>query len=145
MGLWAARKGRTRRQRLLAVIQMNKTHEISYVAVPAYYPDRALHVVAKVQPVQSERLLLAFIPELIEWRSRLSPTDFRYAVLIAFAHEMIHIELGQEKHSDKEALKDEGIAAGKTVLEIIRPLEAKGIVMPPEYRNGLEPVESLKR
>src|SRR5262245_39667537 len=109
------------RQRVRRFVQMTNRGEISYVAAPAYYPQRSLHVIAKVQEFQSQRFVIVFVPEVIDLRSRLSASEFRYTLLVVFAHEMIHLELEHEKHPDKEATKDEALAWGRTVLEIIRP------------------------
>ena len=125
------------RERIRTIVKLFKRHEIEYVASPAYYPVRALHVVSMVEEFQSERLVVVFIPELIDWRAKLSPTDFRYAVLVTFAHEMLHLELSHDayNHSGKQAAKDEAVVWGKTVLEIIRPLEAQGLLTVREYKR----------
>ena len=118
------------RNRLNTLVQMIRREEITYLAAPAYFPNRQLHVLAKVEQFQSKRLLMTFIPEFMDLRSQLPSRDFRYALLITLGHEMIHIELGHDKHPEKEAAKDEAFAWFKTIIEIIRPLEAKGIAVP---------------
>ncbi len=133
------------RSRLQTLVKMINNHEIVYVASPAYYPVRELHALAKVERFQSETFVVAFIPELMDWRARLSPSDFRYGVLVTFAHEMIHLELGRDPQfrQDKNAAKAEAVAWGITVLEIIRPLEAQGLSVP-EYKQLSTLLKSLK-
>jgi hypothetical protein len=123
------------RRRILTLIQWITQGDITFIAAPAYFPNRALHVVAKVERYQSKRLVIVFIPEMMDLRSRMSALEFRYVVLIALAHEMIHLELADENHSENQAAKDEAIAWAKTVLEIIRPLEAQGLITLPEFKQ----------
>ena len=80
------------RRRVRTIVEMIQRRQITYIASPAYYPIRALKLVAQIDDVQSERFVIVFIPELMDWREILSASDFRYAVLVAFAHEMIHLE-----------------------------------------------------
>jgi hypothetical protein len=123
--------------RIRSLVAMLKRQEVFYVSLPAYYPQREFHVVAKVEELHHERYLVAFIPEIMHWRAKLSASDFRYAVLITFAHEVIHLEMKHDlrARSRTEAAMDEAEAWGKTVLDFIRPLEAQNLITVPEYRK----------
>jgi hypothetical protein len=120
------------RRRILALVDGVRRGEINYLPSPAYYPDRALQAIAKLETFESKPLVIAFIPELMDVRSRLSATDFKHVVLIMFAHEMIHLEQQREQRKEEDA-KNEAITWAKTILEIIRPLEAKGLMTFPKF------------
>ena len=117
------------RTRIRKMLEMVKARQIYYSALPVYYPDRNLHILAKLEQYQSKPTIFLFVPELIAWRKTMSPSDFKYGVLVTLAHEMIHLELGHEQHIDSgiDPATDEAEAWGRTVIEIIRPLQAGGL------------------
>lgn len=109
--------------------------EIVYIASPAYYPNRAMHVAATIDELNSERALIVFVPEILDWRARLSESDFLYLVLVTFAHEMIHLERAHDRVPPVEVPNAEAEAWGITVLEIIRPLQAIHFIRIEEFRK----------
>ncbi len=116
--------------RLKRMLDMIHGKEISYVPLPAYYPVRTLHVLAKLELIDSQPAVIVFIPEVRDWQSTQSEEQFKYGLVITLAHEMIHFELGHHQHivkTTQDAARDEGQAWAKTILEIIRPLQEKGL------------------
>jgi hypothetical protein len=133
------------RNRIRTLLKKIRTHEIDYVAVPAYYPIRELRVLAKVQQLDSKPTLILFVPEVVEWRKTLSESDFKYGLLITLAHEMIHLELGHDQdRSDKEAARHEADAWSRTILEIIRPLQSSGVANIPQFNELSDCLKSAK-
>ena len=132
--------------RVRKIVELINRREIDYYALPAYFPNRKLTVLAKVEQLGPRWALFLFIPAVMEWRDKLSETDFRYSMAITFAHEMIHLELAKDRpvRSDKQAVQDEAVAWGKTVLEIIRPLEAELSITVSYYALLSQDLKSLK-
>ncbi len=117
------------RTRIRTFLEMIRKREIEYIALPAYYPVRSMHVLAKVERVDSKPAVILFVPEVQDWQAKLPPADFKNAILIVLAHEMIHLELGHEDQlsaSDRDSAKNEAEAWAKTIVEIIRPLQTSG-------------------
>ena len=75
---------------------------------------------------------MLFAPEFRDLYERISAEQFRYEVLVTFAHEVIHLEqLGQYRLDAPQNIAiEESSAWGKTILEIIRPLLAQSKPLP---------------
>jgi hypothetical protein len=115
------------RRRIQEILKRIEDHRLYYAPTPAYYPDRSLNVISKLEHIETETYLFLFVPAARDMQKSLSTAEFKYLILIAFAHEVVHIEQSGRYRTDsqKEAGKEEAIAWGKTVVEIIRPLIAQ--------------------
>ena len=126
------------RMRLQRMLDMVHRKEISYIPLPAYYPIRSLHVVAKLELIDSQPAVIMFIPEIRDWQLKQSEEQFKYGLVTTLAHEMIHFELGHHQHTEgsiQDAARDEGEAWAKTIIEIIRPLQANGSPVVPYFAD----------
>jgi hypothetical protein len=115
------------RTRMRSFIDLTRSKKMDYVPLPAYFPNREMHVLAQSARIDSKPTIILFIPEIMDSQRTMSATDFKSSVLITLAHEMIHLELGHDQSSvtGKEAAEEEAVAWAKTILEVIRPLQAK--------------------
>jgi len=115
------------RRRIQEILKRIEDHRLYYAPTPTYYPDRSVNIISKLEHVEAKTYLFLFVPAARDMEKSLPTTEFKYLVLIAFAHEVIHIEQSGRHRTDsrKEAGKEEAIAWGKTVVEIIRPLIAQ--------------------
>jgi hypothetical protein len=123
------------RRRIQEVLKRIEDHRLSYAPTPIYYPDGSLNIISKVEHIEAKTYLFLFVPAARDMQKSLSTAEFKYLILIAFAHEVIHIEQTGRYRTDsrKEAGKEEAIAWGKTVVEIIRPLIAQKKSVPPYF------------
>ena len=123
----------TRIRRLFREI---KTGKLDYMIVPAYHPDRRIRSAVKVELANGPLpQFMLFAPELRDLYKTLSAEQFRYEVLVTFAHEVIHLEQLDEYKLDtlNKIATEEAAAWGKTIFEIIRPLLADGKSLPARH------------
>ena len=114
------------RSRIQEALKRIEDHRLYYTPTPIYYPDRSVNIISKLEHVEDKTYLFLFVPAARDMQKRLSTPEFKYLILIAFAHEVIHIQQSGRYRTDsrEEARKEEAVAWGKTVVEIIRPLIA---------------------
>jgi hypothetical protein len=124
------------RSRILQFLQMVNAGDLLYIARTTPSPQPELHVLAKTEitPTSAARLIL-FLPDIRKWQGELAAEEFHYGVLLLFAHEMIHVEVGDQypENTDESVAKEEAAVWGKTVLEIIRPLLLARKPVPPNH------------
>jgi len=107
--------------------------QLEYLIVPAYHPDRQNRSALKIELSNGPRpQLVLFAPEFRDLQKQLSAEHFRYEVLVTLAHEVIHLEQLKDFKIDTldRIAIEEAAAWGKTILEIVRPLIAKGTPLP---------------
>jgi len=124
------------RSRILQFLRMVNAGDLLFVAQTAPSPQPELHVLARTEivPSAATRLIL-FLPDIKKWQGELAAEEFRYGVLLLFAHEMIHVEVADHypENSEESVAKEEAVVWGKTVLEIIRPLLLARKPVPPNH------------
>jgi hypothetical protein len=123
------------RSRLEFFIHLRQTDRLKYSGMPFYSPQ-SRNILAHVDYDLKENkpFLMVFVPAFMAYQKRVEPEVFRNQVVIAYVHEMIHIEQVQngefhwlinQPHT-REGDRQEAAAFGKTILQVVRPWLARG-------------------
>jgi hypothetical protein len=130
------------RSRLEFFVRLRQTGQLKYSALPIYSPQSPnvlAHVDYDVR--ENKPYLMVFVPAFMAYQKRVDPEVFQNQIVVAYVHEMIHIEqvrsgefrwLINQPHS-LDTDRQEAAAFGKTILQVTRPWQARSRRLDPSW------------
>ncbi|MEO8065471.1 MAG: hypothetical protein ABI643_01280 [Candidatus Doudnabacteria bacterium] len=141
------------KNRIAKLRQMLEAKQLEYLAEPFFYHGSKTSLGHTDYDRTARRpVLMIFVPAWQAYQKTVAPGVFENEIVLAYAHEMIHVEhmVSGEfpstfgKPWGIDGMREEAAAWGQTILEIIRPWNQQGRALEPSLMKLSEQLAEVK-